>query len=381
MMQTINAANDMPVDSQQRGFLAWWMRELRGIFLPAPPAGFVRPKRRLIAAIEDGGVRWLDETDQSLKVIGPQTLTAEPGAATLKTIQRLASHRRAIPVGLRISKAACFERRVELPETARADFARILELDLERATPFKHKDVYTAFCEDGDAGTTPKGKIAVRQFIVKRERIDEPQQLLRAQGVGVSFADCWDVSGTASLAINFLAKPQLQEATPRAPQTLTKLLALAAVLLAGSAAGLTIQRGNDTLAALETKVNEAKSRAQILRKSVDQAEAAFKGATALRNLKERRIPVPHILEELTRLLPDTTYVTDFRIDAGKVSITGLSQSAAVLVPLIEKSDLFEGATMAAPVLFDTNANKEQFRIEARLPTSAQSVTPHTETPQ
>ena len=380
-MQTLIATQDIPAQGHRPGFFAWWGRELRGIFMRPSRAGFVHPKRRIIAAIGDSGVRWLDETDQSLKPIGPESPTAEPGAATLKFIRRLTSHRRAIPLGLRIAKPACFERRVELPDTARADAARILELDLERATPFKHKDIYTACYEDRGLPRPPKGKIAVRQFIVKRERIDEARQLLHAQGIKVAFADCWDEGGKAPLPIDFLTKPQAASATQRRPQTLAKIMALTALVLAGSAAGLVIQRGNEALAALEIKVTEAKTRAQSLRKSVDQAEAVFKGAAALHNLKERRIPVPEILEELTRLLPDTTYVTDFRIDAGKISITGLSQSAAALVPLIEKSELFEGAAMAAPVLFDTNANKEQFRIETRLPATARTVTPKTEPAQ
>lgn len=376
-MPTLIATQDLPVQSQKSGFFAWWGRELRGIFVRPPRSGFVHPKRRIVVALGDGGVRWLDETDQSLKPLGPESPIAEPSAAILKIIQRLASRRRATPFGLRIAKSACFERRIELPETARADAARILELDLERATPFKHKDVYTACYEDRGAPLPPKGKIAVRQFIVKRERIDEARQVLRAQGFDMAFADCWDEGGKTALKINFLSKPYATSAPPRPPQTLAKLMALTTLVLAGSAAGLTIQRGNAAIEALELKVAEAKTRAQSIRKSVDQAEAAFKGATALQNLKERRIAAPGLLEELTRLLPDTTYVTDFRIDAGKLVITGLSQSSAALIPLIEKSELFEGATMAAPVLFDTNANKEQFRIEARL-TAASNPQPQSE---
>jgi general secretion pathway protein L len=376
-MQSLSAIPEMPATGQTTGFFAWWMRELRGIFVRQSRATFTHPKRRLIAAIDENGVRWLDETDQSLKPIGPESPTAEPGAAALKTLQRLTSKRRSVPLGLRIGRSACFERRVELPTAARPDFARILALDIERATPFKHRDVYTAFCEDRGA-SPPKGKVAVRQFIVKRERIDEPRQLLRAQGIDTAFADCWDETGTKPLAIDFLSKPLAASATPRPPQTLAKLLALTALVLAGTAAGLAIQRGNSTLQELEAKVTDAKTRAQTVRKSVDQAEAVFKSATGLQNLRQRHIPVADVLEELTRLLPDTTYVTDFRIDAGKVAITGLSQSAAALVPLIESSDVFEGATMTAPILFDTNANKEQYKIEARLHTTAASVKPHEE---
>jgi general secretion pathway protein L len=155
------------------------------------------------------------------------------------------------------------------------------------------------------------------------------------------------------------------------------LMALTVLVLAGTAAGLAIQRGNAAIEALEIKIAEAKTRAQTIRKSVDQAEAVLQGATALIDLKQERLPVPAILEELTRLLPGTSYVTDLRIDSGKIAITGLSQSAAMLVPIIESSPIFENAAMAAPVLYDTNANKEQFRIEARL-TGSQNSKPRSE---
>ena len=377
-MQTLAKMNDVPDRRQKLGFFTWWARELRGIFTAPPRPGFVHPKRRIVAAAGDGSVRWLDEADQSLKPIGPESPIADADPATIKIVQRLASRRRAVPVGLRIAKHACFERRIELPEAARPDIARILELDLERATPFKHKDVYTAFYEDRPTPVSPKGRIAVCQLIVKRERIDEPRQILRRQGIDATFADCWNESGSAPLPVDFLAKTPAANDAPHRPQTLAKLMALSALVLAGSAAGLALQRGNSAIEALEIKVAEAKTRAQSIRKSVDQAEAVLQGATALRNLKVQRLPVPAILEELTRLLPSSTYVTDFRIDAGKLAITGLSQSAAELVPVIENSVLFESAAMAAPVLFDTSANKEQFRIEARL-TGSPSAQPRSET--
>ena len=363
-MQISNSIQDLATETPRRGIIVWWTQELRGL-LPDRSQKYARPKRRLVAALSLSGVRWLDETDQSLKVIGPDTGDVQLPPDTLKAVQRLASRRRPVPLGLRLERSACFERRLEVPAAARADFSRILELDLERATPFKHREVYTAFCEDMSA-TASKGKTVLRQFIVKRPLIDAPRQKLETLGLQVAFADCWDDNGLKPLPLDFLASPHHAGAAEPPPRLLAKLLVFCLLALAASAAWLSIQRGNSALAELETKVTEAKTRAQSLRKTVGNAEAAFKGAAALQNLKSGVIPAAEILEELSRRLPDTTYISDFRIERGKISITGFAQSAAALVPLVEQSALFEAATSPAPVLFDPYTGKEQFRIEARI---------------
>lgn len=80
--------------------------------------------------------------------------------------------------------------------------------------------------------------------------------------------------------------------------------------------------------------------------------------------KKRLAPVVvEVLEKLSSVLPDNTYLTDLSLEAGQLRISGVSADAAGLVPLLEGSGFFKNALFYAPTtrVADTT---DRFSIEA-----------------
>jgi general secretion pathway protein L len=73
-----------------------------------------------------------------------------------------------------------------------------------------------------------------------------------------------------------------------------------------------------------------------------------------------------VLEALSRVLPDTTYVTELHIEGAKVQVVGLTQDAPSLIRLMEQSPQFTRATFFAPTTRATNETAERFHVEANI---------------
>ena len=233
-MQTTIATQDMPVHNQKTRLFRMVGYVNCAAFSHAQHSPLHAPEAPDHCGRGESGVRWLEETDQSLKPIGPQSPILSLMRQHFKTFS--ASRRSA---GLFLWACASPNRRAssgasnsQKPHALTA--ARILELDLERATPFKHKDVYTAFCEDRERAAPPKGKLPYARFIVKRERIDEPRQLAARPRLSPQLCRLLGREREEPLQIDFLSKPLAASAAPRASRKhLPSFWRLTALVLAG----------------------------------------------------------------------------------------------------------------------------------------------------
>ncbi|MBR0938007.1 PilN domain-containing protein [Bradyrhizobium jicamae] len=73
-----------------------------------------------------------------------------------------------------------------------------------------------------------------------------------------------------------------------------------------------------------------------------------------------------VLETLSRVLPDHTYVTELHLAGDKLQISGITGDAPSLIPLIERSQHFTRATFYAPTTRARSDPGERFHIEAHV---------------
>jgi len=112
---------------------------------------------------------------------------------------------------------------------------------------------------------------------------------------------------------------------------------------------------------------------------ISQRRAAIRASTAtgdrspiamFRRRKLATTPVVLVLDGLTKVIPDNTYVTELHLAENKVQIVGISADASSLISLIEQSRTFKNATFFAPTTNSPTDRNERFHIEAEIQASA-----------
>jgi general secretion pathway protein L len=99
---------------------------------------------------------------------------------------------------------------------------------------------------------------------------------------------------------------------------------------------------------------------------LNKADAGGSMETLLANRKQTTPACVMVLEAISRALPDTTFVTELRIEGDKIQIVGMTQDAPTLIRLIEQSPEFSRATFFAPTTRAPNDPGETFHIEAHI---------------
>jgi Tfp pilus assembly protein PilN len=104
---------------------------------------------------------------------------------------------------------------------------------------------------------------------------------------------------------------------------------------------------------------------QALRREDSQLQLLRKEASYLSDLDLRRGEVLRLLDELSKVVPNNVYFSNLRYRAGVLEVQGNAENASALIPLLERSPLFENVTFNAPSNRGRD-NRETFSLKADL---------------
>jgi Tfp pilus assembly protein PilN len=172
----------------------------------------------------------------------------------------------------------------------------------------------------------------------------------------------------ASPSINLLPAEERWQPHPGARLPIYALGATAALLALTLASHTWIERALYNRA-LESTLRRLEVPAQQLRRQNQETSSLETRAAVLDNLRAGNWQKLHLLQQLTRLLPDGTWLQELQINEDTVEIYGFSSHAPDLVPPLENSPYFTQVEFTAPITRD-NQNREVFRIRMRLKQAA-----------
>ena len=335
-----------------RTALLWWQRELLACLPPALGRRLTAAKSETVLALGvDGTARLMTRRGTEAALLD------EGGLDALLARHALDAPTVELPAVLGLRSI------IALPLAAERNLADAVEFELPRRSPYPPDAVYHAFrVTSRDRG---RAQLQIELTVAARETVDGFVIRLAAHGVepgrvviagdGHQPAASPDLFGRGRPA----ARRPWRGGVPGALAGLAAALAMALVAvplvrMEQRIGDLTRQVGAEKLEADRALA----LRAEILART---QEAGFLGA------RKRAAPSPtHILDTLTRLLPDDTWLSALEVKGDEIVITGSTASASSVIALIDRSDAFRKPSFRSPVVQAPGGHQEQFNIAADL---------------
>lgn len=278
-------------------------------------------------------------------------------------------HKRDEQVALWLTETQCLVKQIELPLAAAKNLRQVLGFEMDRHTPFKAEQVYFDFRVL--RVDNQKNRLAVKLVVVPRSEMDGSLDLLERWGAPANAAYV-AIAVPNGDAINLMPAERNTAQTSRL-RGINPGLLLLTLTLAMAAITIPIWQKRHAVIALLPIVDRAKQQARetdALRREQERLAAEF---NFMLDKKQAVPPLVILLDELSRLLPDDTWVQQFNLKGKELQIQGETGSSSKLIALIESTRILHDANFRSPLTKGNMPNSERYHLAAEIKTPAVAV--------
>lgn len=357
-----------------RTFGQWWLKEFLAPFPERVSDWLIeRGSRILVLAVEEGTVALQLMSDRRRLLASAQVSRNEYSPELIDAFLQSHRHtRKLVSIGVSLPPSSIFGRSLVLPLETKRSLDAIVVQDLVAKTPFQLDDIYHAHTARRVAD-----KIAIYQWVVRRGHVNEVVEALGLDLNDIAFVESQGAKvDDEPLPVMTLRRPPADR--NRWVQRASLAFAMTAFLLAVTAGGLTYQRQQLILDSLGAEVTTAKAKAKHVLAAIDKLEQEQARLLHLRSRKSGEPGLLDVWEEITRVLPSHTWLTELRIsetlESRQVVMSGFSVAAAQLVGFVDRSALFSDASLIAPISMDQTEERERFAIQANVKSHGKPMT-------
>ena len=325
------------VGQWMRSGLAWWLAELAGM-LPQGARGWFETRPSLTAEpLADGGYRF-----------------TRNGRTVMET---LGAARRPRPVTLRLARDEVLIREAAAPPMPERDLRRMLELDIDRLTPFRSDQVFV---------DVALGEAGARRAIVAaipRERAMAAMERAWAAGLDPRVLGVASAS-PAEWTLDFLPKMREAKAAPRPSVNRPLVWGVVALLVL---ANLGVAVGRDML-----QLNALRHKVEAQRAQVDQVAAVRRKVLTEQQrradiMRRRAAGEPlRMLDAVTVAMPGGTWVDRLAWDGKSVRISGYRQEQIDAAAALRASPLVSNVRNSGTDVLTRQTAGQPFDLTADL---------------
>jgi len=339
-------------------FLRWWRQSLLAWVPMRWQWALGWSQTRLLLQCENGQLQVWRETGDGLEPVARLPWPLQPVDLDRVLEPRL----RSLPRVWLLPAGQVLRRNLRLPAAAADRLRAVVGYEIDRQTPFEASQVSYDIRELGSAG---EGLLQVELVAWPLRQLDDWRAQIGAWADVLAGVDAIDAQGRA-LQVNLLPPAQRQQ-RPDPMRRWNLLLAAAALVMLVLAALQLLDNRRDAVDALRADVERSARSARGVASERSQLQALLDGAAFLETQRNQRASTVEVWNELTRRLPDGTYLEKLAIENNSLQLIGLSSEASQLVPLLQDAPQWRKVNLTGVLQADGAASgRDRFTLTAEL---------------
>ncbi|MEE8338796.1 MAG: PilN domain-containing protein, partial [Xanthomonadales bacterium] len=343
-------------------FFHWWFDELRQS-LPAPWQQKLQHALRRVTfvLVGDSLIVGVDENRQQ-QLLDSFAIAQDAALQKQQLASLLLQHDLAeSPRYLLLERDTILCKEMTLPVATEPNLAQVLAFEMDRQTPFKASDVYFGWKIRDRNGET--GQIRLEIYVAPRRQVDKAIHYLNSRGLSPTGVDVLEEGKT--MGLNLLPVGQRVREVNRKMRMNFILAGAAAVLLALVMTQSLYLRSHQVFE-LEAAIAEVRDEALLVQRIKEQIGDTSEAAGFLTVRRSASPLAIELLADITRILPEDTYLDRLVINRTSVQMQGKSQNAQRLIELVNQSELLDEAAFRGSTRLDARTGLEIFEINAKI---------------
>ena len=341
-------------------FFQWWGEELRNAMPARLRARMQYARRRLLIQLGDSEIALAIDDTGAIQSLDSFSTGQDLQLQQQRIRELLLQHELAgVSRELLLSDADVLSTEVVMPLATEANLRQALAYEMDRHTPFQAEEVFYTWrilSRDREAG-----QLHFELFVTPRAAVEARLEQLRRLGLSPGGVDV--LINDEPLGINLLPQALRYRIVNQRART-NWVVGTVAVVLMVLVMAQSLWLREQQIQAIGDAIDAVRAEAmavQQIRKQIDDASDA---AGFLQGRKIHNGYKLEILAELSRILPQDTYLDRLSMHAETTQMQGKSDNAQSLIELINASPYFENASFRGPTRLDNRSRKEIFDLSA-----------------
>jgi len=270
-------------------------------------------------------------------------------------------------IGLMFDRESFFIRSIHIPNEALKTISSVIENDILHNTPFKLSEIYYSYFIADD--NTFNNRSEIKIWI-----IDKCSIIDKLSTISIDIADIQSIYVNALNGTDFQKKIMTLNNKPVAVRFF-KAISFALITLSlisiFAGHGIMVLRQQMMKHELDVSIDNILPQAKQLIQKANKATEKQQMVSKLRNWHKNTLNIATILEYVSGLLPDDTFLTELKISEDEngerfIDITGLSDIPTSLPIIMDASMFFYDSSLTSAMSLDSQSKKTSFSLRSKF---------------